>query len=82
MMMPDDGFDFIIPGLKTSDSSEIESMSLGASVLVEEQKQKPKNDGLTLDEVSKGRTNDKLRNNLMSKLAQQKIWLTPNEKPK
>lgn len=43
----------------------------------EEQKQKPKNDGLTLDELSKGRTNDKLRKKLMSKLTYEKIWLTP-----
>ena len=35
-----------------------------------------------MDELSKGRTNDKLRKNLMSKLTYEKIWLTPKEKPK
>ncbi len=82
IMLPDDGFDLVLPELKFSDAAENDAIGARASALLEEQKQKPKNDGLTLEEVSKGRTNDKLRKNLMSKLTYEKIWLTPKEKPK
>ena len=32
--------------------------------------------------MSRARTGDKLRNNLLRKLTYEKIWLTPKEKPK
>lgn len=32
--------------------------------------------------MSRDRTGDKLRKNLLSRLTYEKIWLTPNEKPK
>ena len=83
ILLPDDGFDLVLPELKYTDVMEGDTLAARASALIEEQKQKPKNnDGLTLDELSKGRTNDKLRKNLMSKLTYEKIWLTPKEKPK
>lgn len=42
----------------------------------------PDSDGYSLDFISKNRTNDNIRRNLLSKLTYQKIWLTPVEKPK
>ena len=39
-------------------------------------------DGFRLDQLSKDRTGNKLRMNLLSKLSYEKIWLTPQEKPK
>ena len=39
-------------------------------------------EGFRLDQMSRDRTGDKLRKNLLSRLTYEKIWLTPNEKPK
>ena len=39
-------------------------------------------EGFRLDQFSKDRTGDKLRKNLLSRLTYEKIWLTPQEKPK
>lgn len=39
-------------------------------------------DGFSLENIQKGRTGDKLRKNLLSRLTYEKIWLTPKEKPK
>lgn len=39
-------------------------------------------DGFRLDNLSKDRTGDKLRKNLLSRLTYEKIWLTPQQKPK
>jgi hypothetical protein len=47
----------------------------------EEQKQVLQ-DGFSLGNIQKGRTGDKLRKNLLSRLTYEKIWLTPKEKPK
>lgn len=42
----------------------------------------PESEGFALDFIQKERTLDKIRRNYMSRLAYQKIWLTPQEKPK
>ncbi len=39
-------------------------------------------DGFSLDFVSKTRNVDTMRRNYLSKLAYQKVWLTPMQKPK
>lgn len=42
----------------------------------------PEAEGFSLDYYQKARTGDNIRRNYLSKLAYQKIWLTPNAKPK
>lgn len=39
-------------------------------------------ESFNLGNISKDRTGDKLRKNLLSRLTYEKIWLTPQEKPK
>ena len=41
------------------------------------QTQENRQEGFRLDELSKDRTGDKLRKNLLSRLTYEKIWLTP-----
>ena len=37
----------------------------------------PEADGFSLDFIQKNRTNDKIRQNFLSRLTYQKVWLTP-----
>ena len=42
----------------------------------------PESEGFALDFIQKVRTGDNIRRNFLSRLTYQKVWLTPNEKPK
>lgn len=59
---------------------EIEAAVTPDEAIVPEDKSRQ--EGFRLDQMSKDRTGDKLRKNLLSRLTYEKIWLTPMEKPK
>ena len=61
-------------------NAEIETPANPDEAIVTEDKSRQ--EGFRLDQMSKDRTGDKLRKNLLSRLTYEKIWLTPMEKPK
>jgi len=66
----------------TKEDMQVEDPAAAGGVTVYDSFALPESDGYSLDFISKSRTNDNIRKNLLSKLTYQKIWLTPHEKPK
>ena len=70
------------PPMFSKDDMQVDDPAAAGGGTVYDSFALPESDGYSLDFISKSRTNDNIRRNLLSKLTYQKIWLTPHEKPK